>query len=1158
MKIKSPSIPVLFIVLIITIFQLLPKQIYAQDEKINVALLSAEDFKNADIETKAAYDLLKGNSNFIPAYLTFKQININPDNLKKFDVIWFHRPDTSNFLDIETDKKVISALRKYVENGGNLLLTLDAFGYIINLGLESVQPQVRNKKSADKGYGRKLGLHCFRSHPVFDGLNGGAYIYKPHSDITVRQIGYFNDSVPENGKVVAVDWDYIFVRENSKLILEYDLGKGKIIAVGAYTYYAPENYNFQHLKLFTENIINYLTNKNHDTEKHYWDYKKNEVLPFELIDTVYNISKTFKHSKTSDNWETNTNSLTLTNRFATDNYWEVAGQRILIMGNEKGGIDEIWAHPFMSLRDYEVGIKFSYKDTIYWLNDEKPQIEVKPESFTRTYKFARAYLKEILTADITEPTGIIHYEYRGVYPADIFIKFKSNFRYMWPYSERVLSTIFYTWDNNLNAFVLTDKSGDFVSILGSDKIPSIHKAGRFDGFTILNFPSNKDKSINKDSIITGIPTDKFQASALMEFNLKMNENFDIILCATNEGLKKTIKDYTNAASDPEKIYKQTTKYTQDFFKNALKISTPDNIFNEGYRWALIGSDRFFVNTPGLGKSLVAGYSTSNTGWWGGHKISGRPGYGWYFGRDAEWSGFALLDYGDFDKVKSILKTFNKFQDLNGKIYHEMSTSGFVHYDASDATPLYIILVGKYLKYSGDIEFIRKSWHNIKKAIDFCFSTDTDKDHLIENTNVGHGWVEGGSLFGSHSSLYLVACWAAALDEACYMAENLGFNELVSKYKTEAETVKKIINEDFWNTENNFFYHGKFKDGTYHTEPTILAAIPLYYNMVDSGKVFSVLSKYAGNNFTSDWGSRIVGEDSPLFHPEGYHTGSVWPLFTGWSALAEYNNGNYLQGFSHVMNNLLVYKSWGLGYVEEVLNGRIYEPSGVCHHQCWSETMVLQPIIEGMLGIEPDAMKNKLSLSPRLPVNWDFINVENIKVGDNILNYKMIRSGNKTTYTFKHKGDKELILDFSPSFPPLTKIKDIKINGVSENIGKTINNNFVILQLPDFYIKDSLHIEIFHSNGISVLPVISNPKPGYKSEGLRIISTDFKNNEYTINLQAKSGSAHIIQLYVQDENIIKLINCKILNIKNKIYQIEVDFEESDIKYLDKTVKVYLGS
>ena len=102
----------------------------------------------------------------------------------------------------------------------------------------------------------------------------------------------------------------------------------------------------------------------------------------------------------------------------------------------------------------------------------------------------------------------------------------------------------------------------------------------------------------------------------------------------------------------------------------------------------------------------------------------------------------------------MLEFYQKFQDLNGKIFHEVSTSGFVHYDASDATPLYIALAGRYLHYSGDIDFIKESWPYIKKAIDYCYSTDTDNDNLIENTNVGHGWVEGGGLFGSHTSLYL--------------------------------------------------------------------------------------------------------------------------------------------------------------------------------------------------------------------------------------------------------------------------------------------------------------------------------------------------------------------------------------------------------------------
>ena len=34
-------------------------------------------------------------------------------------------------------------------------------------------------------------------------------------------------------------------------------------------------------------------------------------------------------------------------------YWDVAGEKILVMGRENGGIEEIWAHPYMALRDYE-------------------------------------------------------------------------------------------------------------------------------------------------------------------------------------------------------------------------------------------------------------------------------------------------------------------------------------------------------------------------------------------------------------------------------------------------------------------------------------------------------------------------------------------------------------------------------------------------------------------------------------------------------------------------------------------------------------------------------------------------------------------------------------------------------------------------------------
>ena len=101
---------------------------------------------------------------------------------------------------------------------------------------------------------------------------------------------------------------------------------------------------------------------------------------------------------------------------------------------------------------------------------------------------------------------------------------------------------------------------------------------------------------------------------------------------------------------------------------------------------------------------MAGYSTTARGWDGRHKISGRPGYAWYFGRDSEWSGFAIDNYGDFKSIKQQLLFLQKYQDIYGKIFHEISTSGVVHYDAADATPLYIILAAHYFRSSGDIEF----------------------------------------------------------------------------------------------------------------------------------------------------------------------------------------------------------------------------------------------------------------------------------------------------------------------------------------------------------------------------------------------------------------------------------------------------------------------
>ncbi len=1090
--------------------------------QIKVGLLDLNNSYKEDKELQAVYNFLKGSQELKPNLLNHTQFLNSQFSILNYNILWIHRSDSSNFNLREADSKIISKLKSYVEKGGKLFLTLEAMRYLNLLGFETEVPTVHYVDAIDDGYGRKLGLHSFRSHPIFSGLNGGAYMFNPTSDMKTRQIGFFGNSIPRDGKVIAVDWSYINLKEDSKLLLEYEIGNGKVLAVGAYTYFSIPNNSRKHLELFTENCLKYLTGKFDNQKKYYWNYKKNTVREFSILNSQFSI----ENLAASKIWNKEETSLLISNQFATDNFWNVAGERMLVMGKEKGGIDELWAHPFMALRDYEVGLQFSYKDSIYWLNNEQPQIEVRPESFTRIYKFKRAYLTEIVTASNNKPSAVVHYEYRGVYPAKLIVKFKSNMRFMWPYSEKVFGSINYCWNEYLNSFVIQDESSEHLVIAGANRKPFQKLIGQFQNFQKV------------DSLFTPITTNEFFVSALTQYKLEMNDNIDFIIAATNEGYDSAQNNYIETISNPEKIYNQVSAYVKKFFENSLTITTPNNYFNEGYRWALIGTDRFFVNTPGLGKALVAGYSTTAKGWNGGHKVNGRPGYSWYFGRDAVWSAFALLDYGDFDKVKEQLKFFNMYQDLNGKIFHELTTSGAVHYDASDSTPLYIILAGRYLQHSGDIEFIKESWHHIKKAIEFCYSTDTDKDHLIENTNVGHGWVEGGGLYTAHTEVYLAACWAEALRMASVMAESVGMNDEYKVYSAEWEKVKNIINEDFWNEEKKFLSFSKLKDGKFNSEKTVLSAVPVYFDMLNKTKAKNVIDDYSENYFSSDWGVRILREDSPIYNPRGYHTGSVWPLFTGWTALAEFKYGNYLQGFTHVMNNFLVYKNWQLGFIEEVLHGDEYRPSGVCSHQCWSQTMVLQPAIEGLLGLEVNALNNKIKLSTHFPANWDSVKVERIRIGDSFVDFQMNRKNGKTFFVFTSNSSKPIQVEFNPTFPLETKFISAQINNKQLTI-ETFNNRTLSFL---FELNRNSILEVSHTGGISVLPKIVLPKPNYTSEGFRILSDKIDGNEYVIEVQGVSGTQNEIEIW-KDSSLNK---------------VKIEFEKTKNKYVNKEIRVKYAS
>lgn len=1018
-------------------------------------------------------------------------------DLQAYDVVWIHQLDTILSAQAMEAGEMLLA---YAKKGGKVLLSMEAMRLLHPWGLEPAALEVRRDSIFDEGFGRPLGFHGFKDHVIYDQLHGGVYPWKSPENHWIRKTGFFGKALPQHpdAKVLGIEWTYITFHDSTKLVVEYPLGEGSLLGVGAYTYFGAENYNRPELEQFYHNVIQYLGGQLQGVEN-YWNYAPATVMEKERV--LPDIS-----NPAFESWELPDLSIWEASDVPGDAFVSLAGRRLLIMGKERGGIDEIWSHPFMAARDLKTGLLM--EGQLQWLDELPSRLIVSPEMLIREYRIGAHMLREITTLSFDRPIGVLHYEIPPDLPFEglVFEAF-FNARYMWPYDASATGSMVYHFDREKQGLLVTAQDETLVSWLQFSAAPRKKNLGPFEGF-----------SYSAGGMAEGNPADHLQLGSSFVFDAAdLDGGLEILLAAGSEGTTSLWNQLRSLGGQTAGLFEGTHAYYQQLLKEKLFIHSPDSLFNKGYAWALARTDQFFQTTPGLGTTQMAGFGTTARGWDGRHAVSGRPGYAWYFGRDAEWSGMAVNAYGDFDWVKEMLKVFVRYQALNGKIFHELSTSGAVHYDASDATPLFVVLAAHYLKYSNDLEFIREIWPNLKLAMDFCAATDTDGDGLIENTDVGHGWIEGGALFGVHTEFYLAGAWAAALEGAGYMADLLEEPSLSASYRKEALRVKAIIDREFWSPNNAYFYNGKLRDGSFQEQASVLQAVPIYLDAVtDSLKAIQSLAPFAGQQWTTDWGIRMIPADNPVFNPRSYHAGMVWPLYGGWASLAEYKTGYYHSAWFHVRANLLNYLYWGKGSVEETLHGQYFQPAGVCSQQCWSESMVLQPLIEGMLGLEPDAPRKKLSLSPRFPTDWDQARVSNIRMANMALQLDWKRGTGVTEVEIWRDDDSEDILELqlSQSFALGTNMQSVTIDGIKANWKSLARPESVDIVLESIPLPKGQRKKLVfnHSGGIAATVPLTLPEPGKESQGLRILRQELTPEGLSLRVEGRSGVAYTLDVY----------------------------------------------
>ena len=687
--------------------------------------------------------------------------------------------------------------------------------------------------------------------------------------------------------------------------------------------------------------------------------------------------------------------------------WEflcAVGTEAGIFGNESGNI-EAWVYPLKILRDFH--LRFHTDARIIEAASLARTITARPESVTILYTGDSYNVRETFFVPDNEQGTIIKLEIETEHPLDIEVQFQRDFQLEWP---AALGGTYGYWDKPRNAFYIGEETKKFVALVGS--------------------PTTIDQQVEYATNYSSSDQSGFHLGVTQ----KGKETKLIVIAASVNGPAEADKTYRHLLADSDALLKSSADYYRDYLARTVSLELPDKQIQDAYDWSRISELQGVVKNPYLGTGIVAGYRTSGS--------SQRPGFAWFFGRDSMWTSLAFDAAGDFASTRTALDFLSKVQRADGKIPHEIAQGAslvpwFTDYPyawaSADATPLYLITMNDYVTMSGDVAFAKEKWPSIEKAYAFLRST-YDANGLPQNFGVGHGWVEGGPLLPVKTELYQSGLGLEALRALSDLAKFAGDESQSKELAATFDKQKYFLNQTFWIPETKHFAFALDKDNKKIDEPTVLSTVPMWFGLLDPDKADKMIDELAKPYHQTDWGMRIIGNDSAKYSAGGYHFGAVWPLFTGWASVAEYHYHRDAPAYANLRANALLALDGSLGHTTEVLSGDYYSSlSTSSPHQIWSAAMVVNPILRGMLGLETDAATQTIRLAPHLPANWTFFSAQNIVAGNCAIDLTYARAPELITVSLQRKGGdaaKECTFIFELPISWRARVDNVDLDGHS--------------------------------------------------------------------------------------------------------------------------------
>ncbi|MBB5912018.1 glycogen debranching enzyme [Nocardia transvalensis] len=372
--------------------------------------------------------------------------------------------------------------------------------------------------------------------------------------------------------------------------------------------------------------------------------------------------------------------------------------------------------------------------------------------------------------------------------------------------------------------------------------------------------------------------------------------------------------------------------------------------------------------------------------------AGLPWFMTMFGRDSIFTSLQALPFAP-ELAATTLQVLGSWQGSRsddfreedpGRILHEMRYGELTafqerphspYYGNADATPLYVVLLDEYERWTGDSDLVCEFEQEARAAlrwIDIYADLQGNGYISYHRRNEATGlenqcWKDSWDSISYHdgrlpgfprATCELQGYAYDAKMRAARLARHFWNDpDYADELERDAIALKNRFNKDFWVDDGRYYAIALDADGSRVDALSSNIGHLLWSGIVDDAKAPAVAEHLLGPRLFSGWGVRTLAEGEARYNPIGYHVGTVWPFdnsFIAWGlrrygyraeaariaaanlAAAEYFSGRLPEAFG--------------GYERSLTRFPVEFPTA-CSPQAWSTGAPLL-FLRTMLGLEP--------------------------------------------------------------------------------------------------------------------------------------------------------------------------------------------------------------